>query len=192
MPLTEVFTQFRINSPQLQVNIDRNKAKSIGISLTDIFNTMKTQLGSLYVNDFNYLNRSCHVYVQADAPFRNRIASLQQIYVRFRLDRDQHSDRYQPICDAAAGPAPRRHATGGLMTPVTRHEREDGCGPPIITHYNLYRNIEIHGSAAPGHGSGEAIEAMQQIAKKIEPPGVIVRVVGLPARRNFRRLASLS
>lgn len=82
-PLNQVFTQFRINSPQLQVDIDRNKAKSVGISLSDVFNTLQINLGSVYVNDFNYLNRSYRVYVQADAPYRDRVSSLQiSTYVR--------------------------------------------------------------------------------------------------------------
>ena len=77
--LQNVFTQFRINSPQIESNIDRNKAKSIGVSLNDVFTTMEVDLGSLYVNNFTYLNRSWQVDVQADAPFRNSVASLRQL-----------------------------------------------------------------------------------------------------------------
>ena len=100
--LSGVFTQYRINSPQLQVNVDRNKAKAIGISLSDIFQTMEVELGSLYVNNFTYLNRSWQVDVQADAPFRNSVASLQQIYVHNGSARPEHPHGNQPVGDAAA------------------------------------------------------------------------------------------
>lgn len=145
-PLQQVFTQFRINSPQLQVDIDRNKAKSIGVSLTDLFNTMQTDLGSVYVNNFDYLNRSYRVYVQADEPYRNRISSLQNLYVR--------------------------SATNGLTPVSALVVANQVLAPPVITHYNLFRNIEMSGSAASGYGTGQAIDAMQNIAKKVDPPGV--------------------
>jgi HAE1 family hydrophobic/amphiphilic exporter-1 len=145
-PTTQVFSQFRVDAPQLQVDVDRNKAKAIGVSLNDLFGTMQADLGSVYVNDFDYLNRSYRVYVQAEAQFRDRVSSLQNLYVR----------------SADGGIVP----ISGLVvaTPVK--------APPTITHYNLYRSIEIDGSAAQGHGSGEAIARMEQIAKQIDPPGV--------------------
>jgi HAE1 family hydrophobic/amphiphilic exporter-1 len=145
-PMTQVFTQFRVNSPQLELNIDRNKAKSIGISLSDLFNTMQVQLGSLYVNDFNYLNRSYHVFVQADMPYRDRISSLQGIYLR--------------------------SSSGGLVPISGVASSSIEIGPPIITHYNLFRNIEINGTTKPGNGTGQSIAAMQAIAKQVDPPGV--------------------
>jgi hydrophobic/amphiphilic exporter-1 (mainly G- bacteria), HAE1 family len=145
-PLTQVFTQFRIDAPQLQVNVDRNKAKAIGVSLTDLFGTLQTDLGSVYVNDFDYLNRSYRVYVQADAPYRDRMAALQKLYVR---------------------------SAGNGTTPVSALvDAKQVLAPPTITHYNLFRSIEISGNAAPGHGTGEAISAMQGIARQIDPPGV--------------------
>ena len=79
--LQNVFTQFRINSPQVQIDIDRDKAKAIGISLTDIFDTLEVQLASLFVNNFTYLNRSWQVNVQADEPYRNRVSSLRGLFV---------------------------------------------------------------------------------------------------------------
>ncbi len=145
-PLTQVFTQFRINSPQLQVGVDRSKAKAIGISLADLFNTMQVDLGSLYVNNFSYLNRSYRVYVQADTKYRDRIAALGGLYVR--------------------------SAQGG-MTPVSALlQTQQVLSPPVISHYNLFRSIEISGQAAPGYGSGQAISAMDDISKKVDPKGV--------------------
>ena len=145
-PLTQVFTQFRVDAPQLQVDVDRNKAKAIGVSLTDLFGTLQTDLGSVYVNDFDYLNRSYRVYVQADAPYRDRVAALQNLYVR---------------------------SAGNGSTPISSLvTAKRVLAAPTITHYNLFRSIEINGAAAPGHGTGEAIATMQGIAKQVDPPGV--------------------
>ena len=152
-PMTQVFTQFRVNSPQLQFNVDRDKAKAIGISLSDVFNTMQVQLGSLYVNDFNYLNRSYHVYVQADMPYRSRVSDLQGIYVK--------------------------SATNGLVPLTGLASSNLEVGPPIITHYNLFRNIEINGQTKPGNGTGQTIQAMQGIARQVDPPGVSYEWSGL-------------
>ncbi len=144
--LQQVFTTFRIDAPLFQVHIDRAKAKSIGISLSDVFSTMQTDLGSYYVNDFDYLNRSYRVYVEAEDPYRSTLGALQYLYVR---------------------------SQGGGMVPLS------GLGTtqltksaPIITHYNLFRSIEINGNAAPGKGSGQAIAAMEKIGRQIDPPGV--------------------
>ena len=149
----QVLTQFHIDAPQLQVEIDRNKAKAIGVNLSDLFGTMQVDLGSAYVNDFDYLNRSYRVYVQADTQYRDRISSLNGLYVRSSL--------------------------GGIV-PVSDLVRASvGKSPPTITHYNLFRSIEIDGSAAAGHGSGEAIDRMQQIAKQVDPHGVNYEWSGL-------------
>jgi len=144
--LLNVFTTFRINSPQLQIHVDREKAKSVGVSLTDVFNTMQTDLGSFYVNDFDYLNRSYRVMVQAEEPYRTTMQSLQYLYVRSK--------------------------DGGMIPLGGLASAKLGLSAPIITHYNLYRSIEINGSNAPGKGSGQAIAAMQTLAAKIDPPGV--------------------
>lgn len=144
--LQNVFTTFRINSPQMQVHVDRNKAKAIGVSLSDIFSTMQTDLGSFYVNDFDYLNRSYRVYVQAEAPYRSSLQSLQYLYVRSKA--------------------------GGMVPLSGLASAKIGLAAPIINHYNLYRSIEINGGPAPGKGSGQAIAAMQRLASQIDPPGV--------------------
>ncbi len=151
--LRNVFTTFRIDAPQYQVHIDREKAKSVGVALSDVFNTMQTDLGSFYVNDFDYLNRSYRVYVQAQDRYRNSLDSLEYLYVR------SQSGGMIPL--------------GGLGTATLAKSA------PIITHYNLFRSIEINGSAAPGRGSGQAIAAMEALAQKIDPPGVNYEWSGL-------------
>ncbi|MDE2572427.1 MAG: efflux RND transporter permease subunit, partial [bacterium] len=144
--LSSVFTTFRVDSPQLLLNVDRNKAKALGVSLNDLFGTLQVNLGSLYVNDFNYLNRSYRVYVQADAPYRDRIASLGDLYVR----------------SAKGGIVPVTELASPALTKTA----------PVITHYNLYRSVEINGQPAPGKGSGQAITEMEHLAQKIDPAGV--------------------
>ncbi|MDQ6933177.1 MAG: efflux RND transporter permease subunit, partial [Candidatus Eremiobacteraeota bacterium] len=144
--LHNVFTTFRLNSPQLVVNVDRNKALSVGVPLANVFNTMQVYLGSAYVNDFDYLNRSYRVYVQADAPFRSTVADLSHIYVR------SLTNNVMPL------------------TQLITTQREQTA--PIISHYNLFRSIEIDGQPNTGYGSGQAITQMQNIAAKVMPPGV--------------------
>jgi len=166
--LTQVFTQYRINSPQLQVDVDRNKVKAFGASLGDVFTTMEVDLGSLYVNNFTYLNRSWQVIVQADAPYRSDPASLQYLSVRSEASPE-------PI-----SPTSNTNAAGVGLTPLSAMVTvKRTLGAPVISHYNLYRNIEINGNAAPGHGSGEAIDATQQIAARVLPKGITYEWSGL-------------
>jgi HAE1 family hydrophobic/amphiphilic exporter-1 len=141
---------------------------------------MEVDLGSLYVNNFTYLNRSWQVDVQADAPFRNSVASLGNLYV--------HSSSAPGTLVTPATvstPVPGLGTTGttangAVMTPLsalmTIHQV---LGPPIISHYNLYRNIELNGSNAPGTSTGSAIQAMQQIATQVMPKGVSFEWTGL-------------
>ena len=128
--LTGVFTQFRINSPQLQVDIDRNKAKAIGISLNDIFQTMEVDLGSLYVNNFTYLNRSWQVDVQGDAPFRNNVASLQQIYVHSGSAATNIPTGTNPFATPPPGAATTQTTATGRRHDAAQRadEREDAAG----------------------------------------------------------------
>jgi hydrophobic/amphiphilic exporter-1 (mainly G- bacteria), HAE1 family len=166
--LTQVFTQFRINSPQLNVDVDRNKVTTMGANLNDVFTTMEVDLGSLYVNNFTYLNRSWQVIVQADAPYRSDPASLQYLSVR--------SD----ASPSPISPTSNTNAAGAGLTPLAAMVSvKQSLEAPIITHYNLYRNIEINGSAAAGHGSGEAIDATQEIAAKVMPRGITYEWTGL-------------
>ena len=177
--LMNVFTQFRINSPQIESDIDRNKAKAIGVSLSDLFTTLEVNLGSLYVNNFTYLNRSWQVDVQADAQFRNTVASLRNLYVH------SSSAPGVPVTPSAV-PTPGSDvaaattANGAVMTPLSSLMKvRRVLGPPIISHYNLYRNIELNGSNAPGTSTGSAIQAMQQLAAHVLPRGVNFEWTGL-------------
>ena len=144
--LTSVFTTFRADSPQIQLNIDRNAVLASGVQLSDVFDTLQTMLGSDYVNNFTFQNNSYKVLVQADAPYRASIDDIGNYYVR----------------SSSGGLVPLR----SLMT-VTHT-----LGPPEITHYNLFRSVEFSGNPKPGYSSGQAITAMQDVAKEVMPAGM--------------------
>jgi HAE1 family hydrophobic/amphiphilic exporter-1 len=151
--LSTVFTTFRTDSPRLHLQIDRNKIQALQIPIADVFGTLEAYFGSEYVNDFDYLNRSYRVYVQADAPFRATPADLSRAYV---------------------------HAPSGAMVPLsTLVTVERQQAPPQITHYNLFRSIEVDGQPKPGVSSGAAITAMQNEAKAHLPAGTSFAWTGL-------------
>ena len=155
--LRNVSTTFRADSPELVVDLDRDKITSLGIPLQDVAAALQVYLGSQYVNDFNYLNRSYRVYLQADTPFRDRLAALDRIYVR---------------TNAAV---PSLAATVPLSSLIRTHMERVA---PIITHYNLMRSIEINGIAAPGYGSGQSLGAMTKLASSI-PAGFAYEWTGI-------------
>ncbi|WP_373534534.1 efflux RND transporter permease subunit [Microcoleus sp.] len=143
--LQAVFSTFAANTPQLIVEVDRNRAKALDISLNDIFSTLQTALGSQYVNDFNLEQRNYRVYVQADKQFRDNPEDIGKLYVR--------SGKNEMI------------SLSNLvkLTPVV--------GAQTVNHYNLYRSIEITGSPAPGASSGQAIKSMEKVAAQVLPAG---------------------
>jgi HAE1 family hydrophobic/amphiphilic exporter-1 len=143
--LAGVFTQFTANDPQLVVNIDREQAKSLGMSLGDITNTMQIQLGSAYVNDFDFNNRSYRVYVQADQQFRAHPSDIEKYYVRT--------------------------AAGHMMPLSNVVSVREATAPKAINHYNLFRAAEINGSAAPGYSTGQALQSMAQLSDRSLPQG---------------------
>ena len=144
--LSSVFTTFRVDSPQIQLNIDRDAVQALHVKLGDVFDTLQTMLGSSYVNDFNYKNKSYRVYVQADAPYRANIDDLSQMYVK---------------------------SSDGVLVPISSLMTvQHTLGAPAINHYNLFRSMEFNGSTGPGYSSGQAIVAMQDIAKRALPQGM--------------------
>jgi hydrophobic/amphiphilic exporter-1 (mainly G- bacteria), HAE1 family len=142
--LTGMNTTFTSNDPQLLVTIDREKAKAVGVSFSQITAALNTFMGSSYVNDFDFNNRSYRVYVQADSPYRRTSADLRQYYVR--------SDSGQMI------PLDNLASIG------------ETSGPQVINHYNLFRSAEIDGSPAAGLSSGQGLDAMVRLfnANKIQ------------------------
>ena len=151
--LTGLYSPFTANDPQVSVTIDREKAKAIGVPMSQITAAMGTFMGSSYVNDFDFNNRSYRVYVQADAPYRKTKADLQQYYVR---------------------------SDSGSMVPLDNLVAiTETSGPQIIYHYNLFRSAEIDGSAAPGLSSGQGLAAMQQLFEKNKLQGMSFVWTGL-------------
>jgi HAE1 family hydrophobic/amphiphilic exporter-1 len=153
--LQSVFTTFTANTPQVLVDVDRNTAKALQVSIDDIFNTLQTLLGSQYVNDFTLEQRNYRVYVQADAQFRAQPGDINRLYVR------SAQNRMIPL--------------GNLVkvTPIT--------GAQTINRYNLFRSIEITGSPTAGNSSGEAIQAMERIAAEVLPPNLGYEWSGISA-----------
>ena len=144
--LAGVFSGYRINVPQLDVEVDREKVKREGIVLTDLFQTMQTYLGSVYVNDFNKFGRTYQVKVQADAQFRATADNIAQLKVR----------------NAQGAMVP----LGSVITVKQSH------GPDQGLRYNGYPSADINGGPAPGYSSGQAQEAIEGIMHDVLPNGI--------------------
>lgn len=151
--ITGLFTSFTADDPQYLVRIDREKAKSLQVPLSQITDTLQVYMGSVYVNDFDFNNRSYRVYVQADGRYRAQAKNIKQYYLR--------SDT-------------------GKMIPLDNLVQVDQTeNPQVISHYNLFRSAEIDGSAAPGRSSGEGIASMEALAKRVLPNGMTFEWSGL-------------
>jgi HAE1 family hydrophobic/amphiphilic exporter-1 len=143
--LTSLFTDYTASDPQLVVTIDREKAKSLHVPLSQITDTLGVYMGSAYINDFDFNNRSYRVYVQADKQFRSHPQDIKQYYVR---------------------------SDSGAMVPLENLvSMGETAAPQVISHYNLFRSTEITGTPAPGYSSGQSIDAMERLAAKILPQG---------------------
>src|SRR5438132_13152134 len=151
--LAGLYTGYTANDPQFLITIDREKAKSLHVPLQQITDTLGIYMGSAYVNDFDFNNRSYRVYVQADKQFRSRPQDMRQFYVR---------------------------SDSGAMIPLDNLVSiTQTTTPQVISHYNLFRSAEIDGSAAPGFSSGQAISAMEGLSNKTLPQGFTYQWTGL-------------
>ena len=148
-----LITTFSANDPQVLVTINREKAKAMNIPLSQITTTLGVFMGSQYVNDFDFNNRTYRVFAQADQAYRMSERDLHNFYVR---------------------------STTGQMVPLDNLATVDeSAGPPVITHYNLFRAVEIDGSPAQGVSSSEGIAGMEDLAKKVMLPGMRYEWTGL-------------
>jgi len=151
--LTGLYSTYTANDPQFVVTIDREKAKSLHVPLQQITDTQSIYMGSAYVNDFDFNNRSYRVYVQADQQFRAQSKDITQFYVR---------------------------SDSGAMIPLENLVSiKQTTAPQVISHYNLFRSAEIDGSAAPGFSSGQALDAMAELSQKVLPQGFTFQWTGL-------------
>jgi multidrug efflux pump len=144
--LAGVFSGFTINTPQLQADVDRAKAKAQGVPLQNVFETMQINLGSLYVNDFNRFGRTYQVIAQADSEFRQRPEDI------LRLKTRNDAGQLVPL---------------GSVVSV-----RDSYGPDRVVRYNGYPAAEINGAPAPGFSSGQAEAAMERLARENLPKGM--------------------
>ncbi|WP_341526852.1 efflux RND transporter permease subunit [Nostoc sp. UHCC 0302] len=156
--LQAVFSTFSANTPQMLIEVDRNKAKSLQVDVDDIFNTLQSYLGSRYVNDFNLQQRTYRVYVQADAQFRSNPEDIGKLYVR--------------------------SATNQMIALSNLVKVRPTTGAQTINHYNLFRAIEINGAAAPGYSSGQATDAMEKLANEILPASMGYEWSGITAEEK--------
>lgn len=139
------FSTFRADDPQMIVDIDRDKARSLGLPLREVTDALQVFLGSQYVNDFDFNNRAYRVYVQADQRFRASPSNLKQLYAR---------------------------ASNGDMIPLDSVVRlRETTAPQVISHFNLFRSAEITGNPAPGQSSGQTLQTMEDLARTNLPPG---------------------
>ncbi len=145
--LANMLASFQTNAPQLDVEIDRVKAKTLGVSMTDVFETLQINLGSLYVNDFNRFGRTYRVMAQADAPFRTQAQDIGLLKVR---------------------------SNKGDMIPLNAFVTlTEGSGPDRVIRYNGFPSADISGGPAPGYSSGQATDAIEKILEETLPEGMV-------------------
>jgi HAE1 family hydrophobic/amphiphilic exporter-1 len=151
--LQGVFSTYRANVPQYFIDVDRIKAKSLGVPLSEIFMALQAHMGSLYINDFNKFGQTYKVIMQAEAPFRADLADLDHFYMQ---------------------------SSSGVMVPlstlVTTHPI---LGPDVAQRFNLYRAASVRANAAPGYSSGEAMAAFERLAADTLPAGYRIEWTGM-------------
>jgi multidrug efflux pump len=144
--LAGIFSGYNVNVPQLYADLDRTKARQLGLSVDDIFSTMQIYLGSIYVNDFNQFGRTYQVIAQADKPYRAEQEDVLRLQVR---------------------------NTDGQMIPLGAvMDVERTFGPDTASRYNAFRSADLNGDAAPGYSSGQAQAAITQILDETLPKGM--------------------
>ncbi|WIE52733.1 efflux RND transporter permease subunit [Pseudomonas sp. GM17] len=144
--LAGLFTSYQVNVPQVDAAIDREKAKTHGVAISDIFDTLQVYLGSLYANDFNRFGRTYQVNVQAEQQFRLEAEQIGQLKVR--------------------------NNKGEMIPLATFIKVSDTSGPDRVMHYNGFVTAEINGAAAPGYSSGQAEAAIEKLLKEELPNGM--------------------
>jgi len=151
--ISRAFTFFTARTPGYQLEVDREKAKKMGVLVSDIYTALQTYLGSTYVNDFTIYGRNFRVLEQADSSYRTDIKNISQFYVR---------------------------NSAGTMLPLsalTSYKVIESA--PLISHYNLFRSSEVDGSPAPGYSSGDALNALKEVAASTLPQGYGYEFSGL-------------
>jgi multidrug efflux pump len=143
--LAGVYSTYAADTPQIYLDIDRDKAQVLGVKITDIFNALQSTLGSYYVNDFNIFGRTWQVNVQAETPFRDNVDDIYEIYVR--------------------------NAQGGMVPMRALADAKLVQGPQTVVRYNGFRAAVVNGAAKPGYSSGQALAAMERVSAGTLPQG---------------------
>lgn len=159
--LNQVFTTFRANVPQLEAVVDRTQVKALGIPLSDVFTTLQSNLGSMYVNDFSKFGRNYQVRVQADSRFRSDAEDIRRLEVR--------------------------NADGKMIPLGTVVSVEDTLGAQIINRYNMYPSAKLSGQGAPGISSGASMDLMEEVAKANLRPGMGYEWTGMSYQEKASR-----
>jgi hydrophobic/amphiphilic exporter-1 (mainly G- bacteria), HAE1 family len=143
--LAGVYSTYAADTPQIYLDINRDKAQVLGVKITDIFNALQSTLGSFYVNDFNVFGRTWQVNIQADTPFRDQPTDIDNIYVR--------------------------NAQGAMVPIAALAQARLVQGPQAVVRYNGYRAAIVNGAPKPGFSSGVALAAMERISDTTLPTG---------------------
>ena len=147
------YTFFTANTPSYKVDLDREKAKKLGVSVAEAYSTLSTLLGSSYINDFNLYGRNFRVVSQADTVFRRDIADIGRYHVRNNL---------------------------GNMVPLSALISSRVIETPaVVSHYNIYRSAEILGTSKPGYSTGQAIDVLKEVAGEVLPVGYSYEFSGM-------------
>ena len=141
--LTRVFSTFSATTPSIFLDIDRDKAQALGLSVNDVFTTLQATLGGIYINDFNLFGRTWQVNIQGEAADRTDIPAIWRIYIR--------------------------NKTGTMVPLRSIADARIVLGPQTISRYNNYRSITVNGTPKPGVSSGDALNAMQALSDKTLP-----------------------
>jgi HAE1 family hydrophobic/amphiphilic exporter-1 len=151
--IAQAYTFFNTRTPSYKIDVDREKAKQLNVNISNVYTTLSTLLGSSYVNDINLYGRNFRVVAQADSSFRSSLDKLSGYYVR--------------------------NGTGGMVPISSLITTKLIESPALISHYNIYRAIEINGAAKPGYSSGDAIQALKEVAAETLPAGYGYEFSGL-------------
>jgi HAE1 family hydrophobic/amphiphilic exporter-1 len=143
--LAGVFSTYAADTPQIYLDIDRDKAQVLGVKISDIFNALQSTLGSFYINDFNVFGRTWQVNLQAEIAFRQRLDDIERIYVR--------------------------NARGGMVPMRALAKAQIVQGPQTVIRYNGYRAAIVNGASKPGYSSGQGLAAMERISAATLPTG---------------------
>jgi HAE1 family hydrophobic/amphiphilic exporter-1 len=143
--LAGVYSTYAADTPQIYLDIDRDKAQVLGVRISDIFNALQSTLGSYYVNDFNVFGRTWQVNIQAETPFREKTDDVYQIYVR--------------------------NAKGDMVPIRALAEAKLVQGPQTVVRYNGFRGAVVNGAAKPGYSSGQSLAAMERVSASTLPAG---------------------